>query len=184
MLISIHLIPPCKNHRFVRFVIPAGSEKLGLFIFAGAISLDGVREGLGRIGVSDERCGRERGGGRGVPCRLCCCCCAWARAFAERFEGVRVALASADEAKPTDKEGSPADISEARDVGKFGNIAEKSWGEICKRLDWGRRLSSFTFEPFKKKRKKGFDLIISEEKTGWTFNFLQLKKIIELRTQI
>jgi len=91
--------------------IPGGREKLGLVILAGAISLDGVRVGLGRIGVSGESGGSGRGGGRGWPC----CCWWWARAF----EGVREAAARAEEARPAVNEGRPADMREAMDVGRF-----------------------------------------------------------------
>jgi len=81
------------------------------------------------MGVSDEDesdgGARERGGGgRGVPC---CCPCA-----ARADEGVRDACASAEEAKPAVSEGSPADMREASVVGRLGNIADKSCGEICR----------------------------------------------------
>lgn len=113
--------------------------------------MTGVLSGFGRMGVS-------------VCCASCgACACAMALCeprptegealCVEIRDGERAAAAKADEAKPTESGGRPADMREAREVGRLGNMAEKSGWEIfmpccCERLeDWEAKGSSDTLEP-------------------------------------
>lgn len=116
-------------------VIPGGREKLEL-IFPGVPSLTGVRSGFGRMGVSAwcascDDGGGGGGGGGGWAMALAVAMIAFceprdregeARCDGDadaRRDGERAAAAkAADEAKPTERGGRPADMREAIEVGR------------------------------------------------------------------